>query len=109
MLVCINHVCSLTLDSQLYCCIFYNMYGIIPFFSFSISPSISDLVPCRRWSHPVLHLSFSSLSFSFTSGQAAVAGQGSVGWEGVEGKRGKKEWKQAINCKAQGTVKKRKK
>lgn len=47
-----------------------------------------------------------------------MAGQGSVGWEGVEGRReeggGGGGWwwlsfEEAINCKAQGTVKRKKK
>lgn len=50
-----------------------------------------------------------------------MAGQGSVGWEGVEGRReeggaggggGGCWWlsfEEAINCKAQGTVKRKKK
>lgn len=57
----------------------------------------------------------SLLLLSFTSGQAAVAGQGSVGWEGVEGRRGEGggcwwwlSFEEAINCKAQGTVKEKK-
>lgn len=85
-------------------------------FSPSTPPPLSILITRRRWPLPVLHLSFSSLSFSFTSGQAAVAGQGSVGWEGVEGRRGEgggwRWWlsfEEAINCKAQGTVKEKKK
>lgn len=43
-----------------------------------------------------------------------MAGQGSVGWEGVEGRREEGGWwwlsfEEAINCKAQGTVKRKKK
>ena len=43
--------------------------------------------PCPP-SLPLLPVSFSS-----TSGQAAVAGQGSVGWEGVEGKKRRRRWR----------------
>lgn len=58
-------------------------------YAYSFHPSLqffSDLAltPCRRWPLPVLHLSFCSISLSFTCGQTAVAGQCSGGWEGVE-------------------------
>lgn len=92
------YACSLTLDSQLRYCNFYththtHIYILFfLFFSSSLSSplSFSILIPRRRWPLPVLHLFFCSLSFSFTSGQAAVAGQVSVGLgrEGVEGRRG---------------------
>ncbi|KAM7399150.1 hypothetical protein PAMP_018439 [Pampus punctatissimus] len=74
----------------------------------------------RCWGHGVKERKEESVEGG--GSKAAVAGQGSVGWEGVEGRRrrrgeggggagGKGRWlsfEEAINCKAQGTVKEKK-
>lgn len=97
---------SLTFDSQLCYC-----SSSLPLFSPSLYFTLF------RSSFPAgggLSLSSSSssasTSFSSTSGQPAVAGHGSFGWEGVEGRGGGRVrgFEETINCKAQGTVKEKK-